>query len=671
MAVQLSAYDEKMKKAYVAHINNTLKADPECPYIPINVDNNDIFDLIQPGILLCKLIVKVDRNAMDLTVLHKKPKNKFEAQENHQKAIEAARNIGCKVVGISSADLYDKKAFAFLGIVWQIIRKDLTSKITYSNPEVQKLKKDGEDSSSLAKISAEDLMLRWANSYLTAAGEPPAKKFSDFKDGNYFLRLEHQLDAGLLPPNALTEEDPLKRLTHAINFAREIGCPVFVTPEALNSGDENLNMALVCQIFAAKQMLLQGTSWSERKKSVANEGSDASITKKTVSLEDALLESEIESESRIRREKEREEADQRARLKEVELEERIRRREREFEEQREEEERQRQRKAEEHRKALEDKEAELEQRARLKEIELEEKLRRREREFEERREEEERQRRQKMEEQDQLSARLRFEEEENRRRQREREMEEEEEVRRRNESARKKKANEDEIVRRQSDAEEARRLAQEELARKKAEEDQRKRNEDESNQKLGEISKKSSLLMEEDYQNKPGWRKVFITVLEGRDLMACNVGDGESDPFVVCKHLDSRGSINVKHKTKIVKKNRICPMWDETMEYRDFLKEDTIEVSVWDEGLTGYDFMGEVLLKRTDIVHGTNKWFTLNDRPNRKGAHPSQDRLWAQETQKKEKILNDVTKGRNHFKELVRGKRQVCGQIKLAFETLY
>eukprot|EP01103_Thecamoeba_quadrilineata_P000932 TRINITY_DN10820_c0_g1_i1.p1 TRINITY_DN10820_c0_g1~~TRINITY_DN10820_c0_g1_i1.p1 ORF type:complete len:381 (+),score=118.84 TRINITY_DN10820_c0_g1_i1:109-1251(+) len=229
------------------------------------------------------------------------------------------------------------------------------------------------------------------------------------------------------------------------------------------------------------------------------------------------------------------------------------------------------------------------------------------------------------------------------------------------------------------------------IERKKAEEEAKRR---EIERQLGimELSYSTPInVQEEDHENIPGWRKIFVTVLEARDLIACNVHDGESDPFVVCKHLDSDGNIKVKHKTKVVQKNRLCPMWDEMMEYRDFLKEDLLEVSVWDNGMTGFDFMGEVVLSRSEVKHGGAIWFPLSDRPKhaRRGAHPSQDRKFGPEKAKKEKkekdkkaafakkslsgdkIFADVTKGRNVMKELVRGKRKITGEVRLAFETIY
>jgi len=106
------------------------------------------------------------------------------------------------------------------------------------------------------------------------------------------------------------------------------------------------------------------------------------------------------------------------------------------------------------------------------------------------------------------------------------------------------------------------------------------------------------------------------------------------------------------------------------MEYRDFLIDDTLEVTVWDKGMLGSDFMGEVLLKRTEIKHGSTIWYTLADRDRRAEALPGQDRN-SNNHDVTNKLAQDLTKGRSKVKDIVRGKRNVVGELRLSFETVY
>jgi len=220
---QLSSYDEKQKKAYVQHINNSLTGDHDLSYLPVNPDTNEIFDHVSSGILLSKLINKVEPGTVDVKKIKFHPKNQYECNENNLLSIEGAIKIGCKVVGIAPADLYEKKTFAFLGLVWQIIRRDLTKGIDQSNPLVQQLVKEGGDQKAFIDLSAEEIVLKWVNYTLQNAGSnQTVKKFSDLKDGEAYLYLIKQLNPSI-QTDPLLKESSLKRLQFVIEQAKKMG----------------------------------------------------------------------------------------------------------------------------------------------------------------------------------------------------------------------------------------------------------------------------------------------------------------------------------------------------------------------------------------------------------------------------------------------------------------
>lgn len=54
-----------------------------------------------------------------------------------------------------------------LGVVWQIIKIQLMSKISFKNvPNLAYLLESGEDKAVLAKLSGESILLRWVNFHL-------------------------------------------------------------------------------------------------------------------------------------------------------------------------------------------------------------------------------------------------------------------------------------------------------------------------------------------------------------------------------------------------------------------------------------------------------------------------------------------------------------------------
>lgn len=58
-----------------------------------------------------------------------------------------------------------------LGILWQLVRLLAMKAIDLQDcPEIYRLLKDGEELSDLAKLKSEEILLRWMNFHLRAAG---------------------------------------------------------------------------------------------------------------------------------------------------------------------------------------------------------------------------------------------------------------------------------------------------------------------------------------------------------------------------------------------------------------------------------------------------------------------------------------------------------------------
>jgi len=285
---------------------------------------------------------------------------------------------------------------------------------------------------------------------------------------------------------------------------------------------------------------------------------------------------------------------------------------------------------------------------------------------------------------------------------------------------------------REEEEELRRKQRQEEESRRKREEEELKRQHDELRKTTTETVAIPRTILENVNQvafqidtgvNRSGWRKVFVTIFRGQNLVACNIANGQSDPFVVGKQYSADGKIKAKMKTKIIQANRIDPFWDETMEFRDFDEHDYISLTVWDDGKTGFDFMGEIRLKRKEIIHAHRGWHALKDLPKKeKPFHPGHESKKIDKETRKEKkektkdkhkdeekdeekkkgnllsnlttgvkekatkakdtfvkkeglaadtILDSVSKSRNVIKSKLRGKKNITGDIELSFETIF
>jgi len=113
--------------------------------------------------------------------------------------IKAALSIGVKVTNVGATDLIngEKNPWIVLGLVWQLVKIHLLNSINLKNhPELIALLEDGETLADLLKLPPEQLLLRWFNYHLKAAGHKKINNFGpDVKDSDAYLTLLHQLDS--------------------------------------------------------------------------------------------------------------------------------------------------------------------------------------------------------------------------------------------------------------------------------------------------------------------------------------------------------------------------------------------------------------------------------------------------------------------------------------------
>lgn len=142
--------------------------------LPIPTDTFQLFDECRDGLILCKLINDAVPDTIDERVLNVgkggKGPNAFQMTENNNIVITSAKAIGCSVVNIGPQDLIDGREHLILGLIWQIIRRGLLSKIDLKNhPELYRLLEDGETLDEFLRLPPDQILLRWLNYHLKAA----------------------------------------------------------------------------------------------------------------------------------------------------------------------------------------------------------------------------------------------------------------------------------------------------------------------------------------------------------------------------------------------------------------------------------------------------------------------------------------------------------------------
>jgi len=255
------SYSEAETAAFADWINTQLGDDDELKSdgkIPIDSTDNyrQLFQKVKDGILLCKMINATVPNTIDMRAVNKKNLKVFTIHENQTLVINSASSIGCHLVNIGPEDLANGKPHLVLGLLWQVIRIGLFSKITLTEiPGLTRLLREGEDVSVLHKMSPEELLLRWVNYHLEAAGSSRRiNNFSeDIMDSEAYSILIHRIappGTGVEHPTSYNSvQGNVKRADKVLRNADKIGCRKFVRPKDIAEGNPKLNLAFVANLF--------------------------------------------------------------------------------------------------------------------------------------------------------------------------------------------------------------------------------------------------------------------------------------------------------------------------------------------------------------------------------------------------------------------------------------
>jgi len=244
--------------AFADWINDQLRYDEDVKHkLPLKPDGSDMYEKMDDGILLCKMINMAAPDTIDDRAINKgKNISIFKQHENLTLARNSASSIGIVVIGIDSHTLNSGqgKKWLVLGLIWQLIKMYLFKQITIQQvPGLINLLRDGEELADLMKLSPEQLLLRWVNYQLEKAGsDRRAHNFSgDIKDSEIYTELLAQVapaDAGV-NKFAMKKENLEERAEIMLEQAEKIHCRAFLTPKDVVKGNDKLNLAFVANLF--------------------------------------------------------------------------------------------------------------------------------------------------------------------------------------------------------------------------------------------------------------------------------------------------------------------------------------------------------------------------------------------------------------------------------------
>jgi len=247
------SFSDEEKVAFTDYINQALKNDPDVgSRLPINSKDNSLFTSVRDGLIMCKLINDAIPGTIDERVLNKKNPNTFQIHENQTVAIQSAKSIGCNVINIGPPDLIEGRTHLVLGLIWQIVKIGLFSRINLVNhPELYRLLEDGETIEDLLALPIEQILLRWFNYHLKNAGwGRRVNNFTgDIKDGENYTVLLAQIAPKHCNRDPLNESDLTKRAERVLDNAEKLECRKFVTAKDIVKGHPKLNLAFVANLF--------------------------------------------------------------------------------------------------------------------------------------------------------------------------------------------------------------------------------------------------------------------------------------------------------------------------------------------------------------------------------------------------------------------------------------
>lgn len=192
---------------------------------------NSLFDDLRDGTILLQAYDKVIPGSVNWRHVNKPPASggelmRFKAVENTNYAIELGKYHGFSLVGVQGADITDGQRTLTLGLVWQLMRRDITR--TLSSLAERLGKREITDAE----------MIRWANDMSKNGGRTSSiRSFKDQSIGTGLFLLDvlngmksSYVDYDLVTPGR-TDDEAYANAKLSISIARKMGATIWLVPE--------------------------------------------------------------------------------------------------------------------------------------------------------------------------------------------------------------------------------------------------------------------------------------------------------------------------------------------------------------------------------------------------------------------------------------------------------
>ncbi|KAF2272209.1 plastin-3 [Westerdykella ornata] len=213
------------------------------------------FEDLKDGTILLQAYDKVIPGSVNWRHVNKPPPSggemmRFKALENTNYAVELGKQNAFSLPGIQGADITDGQRTLTLGLVWQLMRRDIVNTL---HGLAQRLGK--------REISDQD-MIKWANDMARKAGKgSQIRSFKDSSLGNAIFLLDvlagmksSYVDYDLVAPGR-NDEDAYANAKLAISIARKMGATIWLVPEDIVAVQSRLITTFIGSLMATYERM--------------------------------------------------------------------------------------------------------------------------------------------------------------------------------------------------------------------------------------------------------------------------------------------------------------------------------------------------------------------------------------------------------------------------------
>jgi plastin-1 len=215
----------------------------------LNIDGvyvNSLYDDCQDGLVLLKVLNKVQPGIVNWKNVEMSPNNKFKKLSNCNYVVVLAKSLKFSLVGIGGSDITAGNKKLLLALVWQLMRFHTFKFLA----EVQAKKFGG-------KEVTDEMLVAWANEKVRSASR--STKMASFKDpslstGIFFMDLIHSVEPRVINWDYVTpgdtKENQLLNAKYAISVARKLGATIFLLPEDIQEVKPKMMLTFVASIMS-------------------------------------------------------------------------------------------------------------------------------------------------------------------------------------------------------------------------------------------------------------------------------------------------------------------------------------------------------------------------------------------------------------------------------------